>query len=75
MVLLTFHQRLDFKKEGEQCGFPPNTQIYNIANGTLCFQTVNYGMCGDGLECEKVAKDCSPGICREKTTGKNRCIA
>ena len=64
MDSITFHQLLDFKKAGEQCGFPPN--------GTICSSTGNYGICGDGLECEKLEKDCTPGICREKTTGKNR---
>ena len=63
---ITFHFLLDVKQEGEECGFPPN--------GTICFPDDNYGICGKGLECEKFLNDCSPGICKKKTTGKNRFI-
>merc|ERR1712062_50653 len=50
------------KKEGEECGYPPN--------GIICSPGKNYGICGDGLECEKILDHCFPGICKKKTTGK-----
>ena len=52
------------KKEGEDCGFPPN--------GTTCHPDVIIGLCGEGLECYKLRDDCSPGICKKTTTGKNK---
>ena len=64
MNTITFYLHLDLKKEGEDCGFPPN--------GTICHPDVTYGLCGEGLECYKLRDDCSAGICKKKPTGKTR---
>ena len=62
MVSITFHFLLDIKKEGEDCGHPPN--------GSICSRNEIYGLCGEGLVCLKFTDDCGPGICKKKTTSK-----
>merc|ERR1719188_1754163 len=53
----------DLKKEGEQCGYPPN--------GTVCAHDHVYGICEEGLFCQiPWIQMCVPGICTKNETGK-----
>ena len=62
---IAFYQFLDLKKEGEQCGYPPN--------GTVCAHDHVYGICEEGLFCQiPWIQMCVPGICTKNETGKQR---
>ena len=52
------------KNEGEGCGYPPH--------GVICFHPgknhtylKSFGLCKEGLYCQKFTNDCSPGTCRK----------
>jgi len=55
----------EMKNEGEGCGFPPHGVICNhlALNGT---RLKSFGLCKEGLYCQKFTYDCSPGTCRKE---------
>jgi len=54
----------EMKNEGESCGHPPH--------GLICYHhgknhtyPKSFGLCKEGLYCQKFLDDCSPGTCRK----------
>ena len=53
------------KNEGEGCGFPPHGVICNH-HGKNPTYLKSFGLCKEGLYCQKFNDDCSPGTCRKE---------